>query len=299
MSHRARLPRVLPGVLLAGALLAGCAGLRGVEQPTRQLYQASSDLVAAEAALLDRTNDAARERTLALRRRAYVVAPQGADAPVDLAMPADLLGGDVRDARLAALQAIQVYAAKLVALTGDADGKALDADMTALAQSIGKGAKLSGGTMSGEHLAMVASAISALASIALDQVRYRKITEAAAAAAPHLDALRQALRAEAATAALVAKANADNARLADQSLLEHVARDARVDAARRLAAFDAVAARQARPRVDARPVLDALDAVLRANAAIASGRKADFAAFAEDALGRAGRALTVYEAVQG
>lgn len=269
--------------------LAGCAGMSTVRQPAGDFYNAAVALGTAEQRVLSDLN-ASIARSYQDRAEADYLSGEAFDVA---AKPPAIPQASI-DVRIRAVQAVQLYAQKILDLTDDQANKTVNADAAATAQSFGK---LLPGSVPAADMGAVTAAFTGIANIALDQTRYSTVVDAARAAQPHLQTLERLIRNDDALIRAPLKAAAVVDRAARNQVLEHIRSDRRVTQYRLHTAFRDVTAYGDLADLSAEQgaVNNLADAIVRANALLASGDASTAMAIARDALSRANGIYDVFK----
>ncbi len=279
MRTRRRAPCL--ALLLASLVLAGCASLNALHGPTQDFYDAATQLVSAETMLLSNLN-ASIARSYLDRTEANYLAGRNIDlsaAPPQIPQPSIQV-------RVQAVQAVQLYAERLLDLTSGQPHANIDSYSEATAQSF---KKLAPNSVPPNAVAGVTAAFTGIANVILDQQRYTTIVAAARDADPHLQALAALIRNDDDFIRAPLQAAAMVGAVARQQILEAIRADQQAPkhawhtAFREVAGWDPLTDSSARQTA----VEQLADALVRANAALARGDERTFAAIARDAVNRA------------
>lgn len=120
------------GLLLGFIMLAGCAGLGTIRQSTQDFYDAASALNNAEQHVLSDLN-ASIAKSYQDRAEADYISGKN----FDVAAKPPVIPQASIDVRIKAVQAVQLYAQKLLDLTSNQENKNVDAYTESTAQSLG------------------------------------------------------------------------------------------------------------------------------------------------------------------
>jgi hypothetical protein len=181
-------PAVL-AVLGGSALLSGCAGLSGIQAPLQQFDQSTHSLATSEGAFIQavRTADCNNQ----FYQSAFTYSRgQGKLPPLDGACSPTILSDPEIQLRMDSLDALTAYADKLQALAAGTN-TALDASAQTIAADLNKKFPTPSGVG-----AVVETAIIELTNIVLDQVRFTDVKAAAKAASPAIKTIAGDLKVE-------------------------------------------------------------------------------------------------------
>ncbi len=207
------------------------------------------------------------------------------------------------------MDAITLYTDKMAALASSDDNKTLTSNSQTLAENLNKIAKQ--GSFSNLSIATeVEAAIIAITEMALDQRRFTEVRKAASDMALHLNVTVEALKAENANYALVIAGKLGGIEVTLRSILDsaHKARgpmsffdviEARgiEQSANPLGATATSTASGATPQGIASQLNDALDAIVKANDAIAHASTGGIIATVNDLVARAQAAVAIQAAL--
>lgn len=188
--NRARLVTV---VLMLG-LLNACSGMAQMQGPVAKLSEGAHSAASSETAFLKAVE------TLDCNSQFYAHArdwAMGTVSTVDLtgACRPTLITGEQIRIRQQLMEAVVLYADKMLALAVNDDNKTLDANAQKLAKNLNAVAKQSGFSELSAASA-VEAAILAVAEMALDQRRFTGLKDAALSMAPSLETLVAVLKTE-------------------------------------------------------------------------------------------------------
>jgi hypothetical protein len=268
-------------------------------QPVQDFYDAASKLSEAEQQTYADI-DAARVRLKRLEQEAHYLKNENftLDPPQPLSNAAKL--------RFDATKAVQIYAQTLVRLTGDQPNKNIDSYTEDLASKIKTAwssvpAVQGGGTYNAQDAGLVVAAFTAIANLAVDTARARKIQDAAAEAQGHLVALAALLKADDTVLSAQDKRLDDEMPTVTEQILGVYRKSYASDPGKlndffksNTAEYDAYLAQKAKRA----KIGDLADALVRANAVLAKDDQASFLVLAKDASRRASDAIDVFNTVK-
>ncbi len=277
--------------VLVTPLLTACAGVNQLQRPARDFYAAVSKLSDAERQVLNDLNV-----SIARSHQHRAQADYLSGKRIDVAAQPPLVPQPSIDVRLQAVQAVQLYAQKLLDLTGSEENKSIDTYSEGSAKSI---SKVLPSSVPGAALAAVTAAFTGIANLIMDHERYKTAVAAAAAAQPHLVTLAALIRNDDEFVQSPLKAAAVVDGVAMDQVLELIRADKQVPKDRLLAAFLAVTTSDRVTDLSGeQSAIDSLvDAVVRSNAALASGAQQTFAVLARGAIDRAKDVYNVFKTV--
>ncbi len=282
----------LAAPLLAASLLLGCAGPSALQRPAQDFYDATARLSDAEEQVLADLNTSIARSHERRMQADYVMGKR-----IDVTARPTLIPDASIDARMKAVEAVRLYAQKLLALAGSEENQAVDEYSEGTAKSV---SKLLPNSVPAAAMAAVTAAFTGIANLVLDRERYKTAVAAAKAAQPHLETLAALLKNddEFVKTPLQAAATLDGAAMSQ--ILEHIRADRQVPKDRLLQAYLSLTGggRVADLSVE-QTAVDALAAdVVRANAALAKGEQRSFGVLARSSVDRAKDMAAVFRTVK-
>jgi hypothetical protein len=279
--------------LFIALALVGCAAISDVQQSTQDFYDAASKLSDAEQRVLADVN-ASIVRSYQDRAAADYLSGRNFD--LTTAPPA--IPVETVDVRVKAVQAVQLYAQKLVDLTSAQENKNVDAYSQTTAQSLAK--LVPSGGVSPTQVGAVTAAFTGIANIVLDHEHYKDIVSAAKAAQTPLETLSGLVKSDDPFIKnpLVAAAKVDG--VAREQVLEAIRGDPKVPKDRWLAAFREITSTNAVADLSSEQAMveNLIDALVRANAALAKGDHTTFKSVAKEAAVRGSDTYNVFKATK-
>lgn len=280
------------GLLLGLIMLAGCAGLGTIRQSTQDFYDAASALNNAEKRVLSDLN-ASIAKSYQDRAEADYISGKN----FDVAAEPPVIPQASIDVRIKAVQAVQLYAQKLLELTSNQENKNVDAYTESTAQSLGN---LLPNSVPTADMGKITAALTGIANIALDQERYKTIVDAAKAAQPCLETLAKLIKNDDTFIEAPMKVAAMVDKVARNQILEHIRSDKLVTKDRLHTAFkDVLSSGGVTDLSSEQAAVDQLaNAIVRANALLAKGNVGTSMEILHDAVGRINDAYQVAQAAK-
>jgi len=285
--------------------LTGCSGMNRLQGPIVKFDESVHSLAMTQMGFFHAVQSADCNQQFYTKAYEYALHDKGSFDLAGACQPAILDDEQLR-LRQALMDSIVLYADKMTALAVNDDNKALNANSEKLAGRLAAVAH-QGGFASATVASGVGAAVAAIAELALDQRRFEKVKDAAAAMEPHLAAVVAALQTENTTFAygIAGKTGRIEGYLREQVASTHQKRGGEsfwdVVAARRIVQsanpFGISAAGapgsldpQREPEYVAGQLNAALDGVISANRAIARAGTGGLLAAINDLAARAGAA---------
>ncbi|MBV8536251.1 MAG: hypothetical protein JO128_11700 [Alphaproteobacteria bacterium] len=280
-------------VAIGGLLLCSCAGKSELQQPAQNFYNAASALAAAEPKMLTDVNGAAASLTRSEQQLKYISDKEDftIDAPKPIVAPADY------NARVDAVNAVQLYAQAILNLTGSAPDQNIDTYSESLAKNLQTGVPNRWSGLQAPDAQGLAAALSALTQLVIDQKAYSSVVDIAAKAQPSVIKLAGLIAADNALLTNEVQSLGRVSSVSRMQLLRIIRSDKRIlkntlsDDFSNLAAASDVSVTLKEITV----ISNLAQSLVTANAVLAKGDTPTFAALAQDAYRRGADAYSVFQ----
>ncbi len=272
-------------IVFTAGMLAGCSGLSQIQGPVTQLDQGVHSTSTNEMTFLKAVETAECNNQFYSATHDWAVGKKGANFDITGSCNPSVLTDQEIQIRQQLMDALTLYADKMLALTSSDDDKTLDANSQQLAGNLNSFAKQQG--FSSLSMASdVEAAIINLSEMVLDQKRFADIQAAASSMQPSLKTIIDVLKTENTNFALGLASNLDQTEVDLRDIVINTRKQRGA-----MSFFDVVEARQTMqtlnplgasplaapsssahdPSKVAEQLNASLDAILAANQAIASG----------------------------